>query len=213
LHLGRQRRLGSVWAERLEAKRRNAMRTSILLMALLAGSLAQAQEQPTPLPWPAQDAWEGCNQKPASCWDSQYLLKAKSAFIQSDLPASYSTPPTWFSERYTLTQDSKTADMLIFIRPGVGGNTNPDILALEQNGERILSILVKPQTAPTETYDPCHHFPQSQSVACGLSNLSDALNPPSGEVSSNWDQFRGAVNGQVIEAAKQLKKDKKKRGK
>jgi hypothetical protein len=107
-------------------------------------------------------------------------------------------------------EDSKTADMLIFLRSGAGGNTNPDILAMEQNGKRILSAWV---TTPSEVYDPCYNYPQSQSVTCGLSNLSDAINPPSGEALSNWDRFEGAINGQIIEAAKQLKKDKKKKGK
>jgi hypothetical protein len=172
-----------------------------------------ATAQQPKVPWPSQDAWDGTHcvyNAPASC-DFAYLLKAKTAFIQSDIPASYSIPPAWFSKRYLIVEDPTQADLRVFVRAGDGGNANPDILMLEPNGQRVL-VVYKLKPPPNSEYDPCHQWPESESAPCGLSNLSEMLTKPYVEP-SNWDKVASVIENEAALEAKRAKKAEKEKKK
>jgi hypothetical protein len=104
---------------------------TLAVVGLVVASILSAQE--ARITWPAQDLWR----LDIAAWaNSPVLTRAHKVFVRSSLPPEFATVPSWFSIRYAVVDDPKLADIYVFVRPGVGGNFNPDILVTNAAGER-----------------------------------------------------------------------------
>jgi len=189
----------------------------LALLPLLAGG-AFGQEVKS-LPWPAANAWGNTCPHASWCWHKlpsigEPLLQAKTAYVQSDLPAAFAVPPSAFSNRFTVVVDPLIADIQVFVRAGSGGPSMPDIAVFLKGGQLAFArteqrpVPPSPSTADAQ----CLHFPYNMTTACALLNLGNTLTEGQGAQSyaTSWDVLIHVLEQAQKDAEKTARKAQKK---
>lgn len=142
------------------------------------------------MPWPSPELWDyrTINYK------NEATSQIQTVFVQSSLPPEFSGLPEWFRGRFTIVEDPQKADAWVFIRSGeYQGNSNPDILVTGPNGGGRIFLAITPNVPPTQQYNVCHQWPESESPACALANIGEAMKPAY-HAPTNWEYLRTLVN-------------------
>ena len=186
-----------------ETNRTAALFIGILILCAVVNGHQQTDTPQKELPWPSANLW--VNRPPIE----PILTRAKTVYVQTSLPPAYATLPDWVLKRYTVTPPEK-AELWIFVRAGLGGNTNPDILVMIPNQTGAWGFVVPPPPPPVtdDGDDDCRHAGNTiSSLSCGLGNLARPLsNTPR---LGSWDQFQYCIGEQEKRDLKEAKKERK----